>query len=102
MPNDCRGHAENAMERRARLADRQHRHTHCGRRRAAVTEGNDAAACDYQSSFTTRTASSLIASRAATSVVTTASASNAVEKTARPDQGTDRSMLQWNDCRFTT
>src|SRR5204863_1063375 len=56
----------------------------------------------YQSSLTTRTASSLIASRAATSVVTIASASNTSEKTASPDHGTDRSMLQWNDCRFTT
>ena len=58
--------------------------------------------CNHQSSFTARTTSSPIAWRPLTAEVNAAAATSTPLSTASSPQGTCTSMVQWNDCRFTT
>jgi putative ABC transport system permease protein len=61
-----------------------------------------AAAHGYQSSRTARTGAMPVASRPASSAVSTASAMSSTMKPASSRYGGCSSMLQLNDCRFTT
>ena len=56
----------------------------------------------YQSSLTARTASPAIAARALAVAVAAAATSMTAQNAASGTHGIAMSMLQWNDCRFTT